>query len=259
MDEVTSQSLLADHDPPPVQIINPGGASSFLLIGDHAGNRIPPRLGSLGLPDDELARHIGWDIGIAGLGEHLAGSLDATFIRQTYSRLAIDCNRDPAAADSIPEISDGTTVPANVGLSPGQRIARIAAIHRPYQSAIAAELKRRDQGGIGTILVSLHSFTPSFGGVDRPWQIGVLHDKGDPAFALRFLHALQHAGDIVVGDNAPYRMDSIDYTVPRHAYPARRPYVEIEIRQDLIGDPEGQMRWSAIVEAALTAACTHSQ
>jgi predicted N-formylglutamate amidohydrolase len=254
MNHATSQSLLGDKDPPPVRTINPDGASPFLLIGDHAGNAIPASLGDMGLEAAELRRHIAWDIGIEGLGDRLARLIDAPFIRQVYSRLVIDCNRDPAAKDSIAETSDGTRIPANATLDGGARAARIAQIHAPYQQAIADALARRDGAGRSTILVALHSFTPRFAGFERPWHAGILHDRGDPAFALEMLRTLAADPDLVVGDNEPYRMDSIDYTVPRHAYPARRPYVELEIRQDLIADAAGQSEWAGRIEAALLAA-----
>ena len=246
-----SQMLLSAGDPPPVKITNPLGASPFLLIGDHAGNRVPAALGSLGLSEEEIKRHIGWDIGIAGLGDFLSEALDAPFIHQVYSRLVIDCNRDPGAPDAIPSISDGTPIPANRGLSADDRAARVAAIHAPYQDAIAAALARRDSAGTDTILVSLHSFTPAMGGVARPWQIGVLHAGGDSRFARATLRLLQARGDLVVGDNEPYAMDGIDHTVPLHAFAAGRLYVEIEIRQDLLATEARQAWWSEILAGLL--------
>src|SRR5205085_648229 len=104
---------------------------------------IPAALGDLGLSPADLGRHIAWDIGVADLGPALAEALDAPFISQRYSRLVIDCNRDPSRADSICEISDGTTVPANVGLGPAGREARIEAIFSPYHAAIARLLDER--------------------------------------------------------------------------------------------------------------------
>lgn len=254
MNSHSRQTLLAANDPPPVETINPRGASPFLLIGDHAGRAVPASLGSLGLGEDEMTRHIAWDIGIAGLGEHLSAALDAVFIRQAYSRLVIDCNRDPHAPDAIPAISDGTPVPANQRLTPPDRAARTDAIHAPYQAAIAAELARRDAAGRGAVLVSLHSFTPMMQGTARPWQIGVLHAGGDARFALATLRLLATRGDLTVGDNQPYAMDGIDHTVPRHAFAARRRYVEIEIRQDLLATPEQQAGWSDLLAALLQTA-----
>jgi predicted N-formylglutamate amidohydrolase len=250
----SGRPLLADDDPPPVRMVNPRGASPFLLIGDHAGDAIPSGLGSLGLGEADLARHIACDIGIAALGASLAGTLDAVFIAQAYSRLVVDCNRGPDAADVIAESSDGTTVPGNAGLRPEQRAERFRLIHEPYQAAIEAELARRDEAGRETVLVALHSFTPRMNERDRPWQIGVLHDKGDTRFAMAVLEALKAKGDLVVGDNEPYAMDGIDYTIPRHAFADARPYVELEIRQDLIATPEGAERWAGLLAEILPAA-----
>lgn len=247
-------SLLTADDPSPVQIINPGGASSFLLIGDHAGNRIPAVLGSMGMSDADLQRHIAWDIGIAGLGKALADKLDVVFVSQTYSRLVIDCNRSPAAPDAIPPVSDGTIIPANSALTSAERRRREAAIHRPYQQAIAEQLVRRDAAGGQTILVSLHSFTPSMQGYDRPWHIGILHGGGDATFAKALLQSLAERDDLVVGDNEPYAMDSIDYTIPRHAFADARRYVEIEVRQDLLTSDDQQIAWAHLIAEMLSKA-----
>ena len=253
MNSQSSPTLLSVGDPPPFQIHNPDGASPFLLIGDHAGKVVPRKLGSLGVSEAELGRHIGWDIGIATLGEGLAARMDAVFVAQVYSRLVIDCNRSAAQADSIAEVSDGTAIPGNHALSDADRAARFAEIHEPYQAAIGAELARRDAAGMPTTLIALHSFTPSMRGDDRPWHIGILHDRGDTRYAQAFLAALRAEPDLVVGDNAPYRMDQIDYTIPRHAYPAR-PYAEIEIRQDLLSTSEGCVRWADLLARILPAA-----
>ncbi len=242
--------LLASTDLPPVRIDNPGGASPFLLIGDHAGNRVPSRLGQLRLPAAELTRHIAWDIGIAALGGRLSVAMDAVFIHQIYSRLVIDCNRDPRAPDAIPPCSDGTAVPGNAGLTPADRAARIAAIHAPYQDAVAAEIARRDKAGCPPTLISLHSFTPRMSGHDRPWHIGVLYSGGDTRFARALLHELRDGGALCVGDNAPYAMDATDHTVPRHAFAQRLRYAEIEIRQDLLARPEQVAQWSQLLGSA---------
>ncbi len=229
-------------------IVNPRGRSPFLLIGDHAGNRVPVALGTLGLEPAERERHIAWDIGIAGLGERLGERLDAVFLHQRYSRLVVDCNRSPAQHDAIAAVSDRTPIPANAALTDTDRAQRFAEIHEPYQAAIAAEIARRDAAGQPTVLIALHSFTPALRGAApgtvRPWQIGVLHDSGDTAFAHAMLARLRLEENLTVGDNEPYRMDLIDYTVPRHAYPGRRPYAELEVRQDLIADPAGQDAWA---------------
>lgn len=262
MNSAVSQSLLGPDDPLPVCIDNPDGASPFLLIGDHSGNLVPSRLGSLGLADADLSRHIGWDIGIAELGAQLAGILDAAFVRQIYSRLVIDCNRHPDAEDAMPGASDDTPVPGNFSISPSERAERVDAIHTPYHNAIAAELQRRDRAHSETVFVALHSFTPSMQGVARPWQIGILYGGGNEVFARAMLTALTARGDLVVGDNQPYAMDGVDYTVPHHCFASGRPYVEIEIRQDLLTTGDQISEWAGILAETLvlsSRACSASQ
>ncbi len=224
----------------PVVVLNSGADSPFLLLGDHAGRDIPASLTDLGLPPADLARHIAWDIGVAGLGARLSDALGATFIAQRYSRLVIDCNRDPSRADAIPEQSDGSTVPGNSNLTPAERAARVAAIHEPYQQRIAEEIAGRDARGLTTVLVALHSFTPVMGAHARPWRFGVLHQEDSP-FSRAVLARLRAEPDIgPVGDNEPYRMDDVDHTVPRHRRQGRIDYVELEVRQDLLADDAGQ-------------------
>ena len=227
-----------------MSLVNPTAASPFLVVGDHAGRAIPEALGDLGLSEHDRTRHIAWDIGVRALGETLAERLDAVFIAQTWSRLVIDCNRDPARIDAVPEISDGSPIPGNVGLTPAERAARVAEIHAPYQAAIGAELARRAKEGRETILVALHSFTPRMQGFDRPWDAGVLHDGGDTRFAQAMLALMRATPGLTVGDNEPYRMDGIDHTVPRHAFVARLPYVELEIRQDHLSTEAGVAVWA---------------
>lgn len=198
-----------------------------------------------------MDRHIAWDIGVAGLGVRLAQALDAVFIRQAYSRLVIDCNRRPGAAGSIPEISDGVTIPANADLDAGEIAARHDEIYLPYQDAIAAELDRRAPEP--TLLVSLHSFTPVFQGHARPWRIGVLH-RGDSRLSDRMLVLLRRELGAAAGDNQPYRMDEVDNTVPLHADPRGLDYLELEVRQDLIADPDGEAWAAGLIAALLTEA-----
>ena len=249
-----ADAILAADEPPPVAVHNPGGRSPFLLVGDHAGRRIPRTLGDFGLSAEDSVRHIAWDIGIARLGVLLADRLDALFIHQIYSRLVIDCNRRPGAPDSIPPVSDGTAIAANAALGETGAAARAAAIHAPYQAAIAAEIERRSAAGEETILIALHSFTPVMRNAARPWQVGVLHDAGDSRFARALIAAFAEDPALTVGDNEPYSMDSIDYTIPRHAYPGRLPYAEIEIRQDLLADEAGVADWAGRVERGLLGA-----
>jgi predicted N-formylglutamate amidohydrolase len=249
-----SASLLDRDEPEPTRVFNSGGSSPFLILGDHAGNFIPKQLGTLGLSAENRERHIAWDIGVRGLGELLATALDATFIHQYYSRLVIDCNRDPAAAEAIPETSDGSCIPGNASLSDDDRAARVAAIHDSYHDRIAKELVIRSKADRLTILIALHSFTPVMGQIDRPWHVGVLYSEGNTGFATTLLDVLERQSDITTGDNEPYQMDQTDHTIPRHGFVNSLPYAELEIRQDLIADPMGQRIWCFRLSAALEAA-----
>lgn len=254
MTQRAEKTLLGADDPPPVRTTNSAGRSMFLLVGDHAGDGIPARLDGLGLEDVDRRRHIAVDIGIARLGRSLARKLDAVFIEQRYSRLVIDCNRSPRSADSIPATSDGTEVPGNGDLGAAMRSQRRSEIFEPYHQAIGDALERRAALGIKTVLVALHSFTPSLNGDVRPWEIGILHDDGDARFARAMLLALCRDELQPVGDNQPYRMDSTDYTVPYHAYSRGLPYVEIEVRQDKLSSNPLIERVANVLHRALSEA-----
>jgi predicted N-formylglutamate amidohydrolase len=212
----------------------------FLLVGDHAGSMIPATLGDLGLSVADQRRHIAVDLGVEKLGRALAERLDGLFLSQVYSRLVADCNRWVDDPDWIVEESDGTPVPGNRNLGALARDARLEEIYRPYHAAIASEIDCREAAGVETVLVSLHSFTPSLGGQIRPWEIGVLHDGHRDDLALSLLRSLAGTG-VVVGDNEPYRMDATDYTVPHHAFRRGLRYVELEFRQDLLSAQPHQM------------------
>ena len=236
--------LLGSDDPEIYTIHRQHGASPYVLLADHAGQQVPRALQGLGLAQAELDRHIGWDIGIAGVTRTLAERLDAWAIEQTYSRLLIDCNRPLASPTLIPETSDGTRVPGNTGLSEAQRQQRIDAIHAPYHARIEAELAARAAAGRPTLLVMMHSFTPVMNGGARPWHAGVLYHR-DTRFAHALLQALRDEGDLVVGDNEPYSVSSTsDYAVPVHGEGRGLVHVELEIRQDLIADAAGQLAWA---------------
>ncbi len=237
-------ALLGPTDPPPFTVVEGRGDSPFVLVSDHAGQRVPAALRGLGLPQAELDRHIGWDIGIAGTTTMLAARLGAWAILQTYSRLVIDCNRPPHVPSSIPTVSDATPIPGNHDLPDAERRLRIDEIFAPYHARIAAELDTRAASGAPAILVSMHSFTPAMAGIARPWHAGVLYGR-DARLAHALRDALAAEGDLCVGDNQPYAVsDASDYAVPVHGERRGLPHVAIEIRQDLIADQVGQTAWA---------------
>jgi predicted N-formylglutamate amidohydrolase len=236
--------LLSSTEVPPVHQYNAAGRSPFLLTCDHYGRLIPRVLGDLGLPESELVRHIAWDIGIAGVAETLSDQLGAHLVAQRYSRLVIDCNRPPAAASSIPMISEATTIPGNDGIARDAAEARRKQIFDPYHQRIDEVIDARARDGMPTVLVSLHSFTPVYAGIGRPWHIGTLYhrDQKLPPLLLKHLRA---EADLVVGNNEPYAVsDETDYTIPVHGEARGLMNSGIEIRQDLIGDRAGQQQWA---------------
>ena len=239
----TVSALLGAGDPAPVvaRVSDPG--PPVLVVCDHAGRAVPRKLGRLGLPDRVFDTHIAWDIGALGYATGLADRLGCALFAQTYSRLVIDCNRDPAHPASVPEVSDRIFVPGNKGLSQAARKARIDEIHAPYHAALAAEIDRRLAAGDRPLLICAHSFTPKLQHDVRPWHVSVLHGGRSPA-SETLLRLLRDEGDLVVGDNEPYAMDGTDYTAPVHAWARGLDVVELEVRQDLIADAAGQARFA---------------
>ncbi|MET4072241.1 putative N-formylglutamate amidohydrolase [Bradyrhizobium sp. S3.2.6] len=250
----TPASVLSPSDPAPVEIINANGQSDFVLVCEHAGTAIPKQLADLGLPAAEMLRHIAYDIGAEGVARVLAAQLDAPLFLQPYSRLVIDCNRPLEAPDCIPEVSDGTIVPRNLQLSERDRRQRYTEIHEPFHRAVAHLLNRRAAEGSPTSLVAVHSFTPRLaGGLERPWHLGVLSNR-DPSFAKCFLALFQSRNPATISaHNEPYLVDDIgDYTIPVHGEARGLPHLLLEIRNDLIGDANGQQRWADLIAETLT-------
>jgi predicted N-formylglutamate amidohydrolase len=236
--------LLGNEDVPPVIEDNAEGSSPFLLTSDHYGRTIPRVLGDLGLPASELARHIAWDIGIAGVADALSKHLGAHLIAQRYSRLVIDCNRPPGAPSSIPRLSEATVIPGNEGLAVRAAEARRREIFDPYHRHIAEVIDRRLRDGRPTVLVSLHSFTPVYAGQARPWHISTLYHR-DTRLPPLLLKLLRSETGLVVGDNEPYAVsEETDYTIPVHGEKRELMNSGIEIRQDLIADQAGQRQWA---------------
>jgi len=254
MDDI-DHALLDPDEAPAVSVARAHGASPLFLACDHASNRIPRRLGSLGLAAAALQRHIAWDIGAAGVARGLSERLDATLVMQNYSRLVIDCNRRPEVADSIPTVSENTEIPGNRNLSPAQARARVAEILAPYHQGIAGHLDARRERGLASVLVAVHSFTPVYDGTERPWHVGVLYNR-DPRLPGIMLDLLGDEDHLVVGDNQPYQVgDLTDYTIPVHGEARGIAHVEIEIRHDLIATEADQAAWADRLADLLVRAC----
>jgi predicted N-formylglutamate amidohydrolase len=246
--------LLAADEPAPVFEEGLQRGAEFLITVDHASARIPRSLGDLGLSASELQRHIAWDIGALGIARRLAEALDAPLIAQNYSRLVIDCNRDPSVPSSIPAVGEHVAIPGNTALGPAQVDARRREIFWPYQERIKAVLDARLAVGRATILVAQHTMTDVFKSVARPMHAAILYNR-DRRFAGLALDALRREAGLIIADNEPYFIsDATDYTIPVHGEARGLPHVEIEVRQDLVTSPAGQDAWAVRIAAALRSA-----
>jgi predicted N-formylglutamate amidohydrolase len=237
---VTRLPLLEPDEPSPVEVVGEDAPGPFLLVCDHAGRSLPRALGSLGLSDEELRTHIAWDIGAAGVARRLAHELQSPLFLQRYSRLVIDCNRPLSAPDSIPSKSGGIAIPGNQQVSRLDAAERARTIFQPYHERIEALLEQRES----YVLVSVHSFTPELYGVKRPFHAGVLYER-DTRLATPLLELLRQEPDLVIGDNEPYKASrATDYALIEYGEDRGAPYVELEVRQDLIADDAGQELWA---------------
>jgi predicted N-formylglutamate amidohydrolase len=243
-------NLVSENEPYPCGISNVSKESSWVLLCEHAGKRIPDSLEMLGLPQKEIDRHIGWDIGILDVAQSLSSTLDAPLFFQRYSRLVIDCNRPLTSDVLIPEKSDNTLIPGNVNLSENERTARINGIWKPYQDTIRTCLEKKPRPG--PVVISLHSFTPVFQGQKRPGHIGLLYNRfSDTALFLKNWFNT-HEPLLKIGLNHPYEVsDEEDYTIPVFGEQMGFPHVLIEIRQDLIEKKETRKKWVDIFSRAL--------
>jgi len=244
-------AILAPDDPPAVIAVGRQGLSNFVIVVDHAGRRIPRRLNGLGLAESELQRHIAWDIGALSVARQVAAALDAPLVAQNYSRLVIDCNRDPKVVSSIPRLSESVEILGNIGLTDEEIAARRAEIFDPYHDHLRALLDERAAAGRTTILVAQHTMTNNYKGVDRPMHAAVLYNR-DRRFAGLVLDRLRSEAGLTIADNEPYFVsDETDYTIPQHGEARGLPHVEIEIRQDLVSDDAGQAQWAQRITRAL--------
>ncbi len=273
--EAAPQRLCGADDPPPWTRRVFGRRFPAVLACDHASRAVPRALGTLGLTEAQLSRHIAWDIGAGALAEALAQRLGIAVVACGYSRLVIDCNRRLDDPTSIVETSDGERIPGNLGLTSAARALRAREIFAPYHAALAAELDAVATAAAASVpapapaqvqtqtqtpvpdlrpaLIAIHSFTDVFGGCARPWHCGILWDR-DPRLALPLLAALRAEPGLVVGDNEPYSgRHPADYTVDTHGERHGRPHVCIEVRQDLLVDAAGIAAWADRLASPLAA------
>jgi predicted N-formylglutamate amidohydrolase len=229
----------------PVRTVNAEGRGPFVIVADHASNRIPPHWGDLGLPPSERVRHIAWDPGALAVSLKLTELLDAPLVHSTVSRLVIDCNRDTDAPDLVPKISELTKIPGNAEVDADDLIWRIASAHAPFHAAIDRVLDARRATGMATILVCMHSFTPIYKGAQRPWPIGLIHAT-DERYTAALRDALAaDAPDLNIGWNEPYSaLNGVTYTLEHHGDGRGLDATMIEIRNNEILEPHGVAQWA---------------
>ncbi|MCS0503844.1 N-formylglutamate amidohydrolase [Ancylobacter mangrovi] len=228
---------------PAFEVIPGAAEAGLLLICDHASNALPAAYDGLGLPPGELERHIGYDIGVAGVTRRLAATLGCSAVLSHFSRLLIDPNRGEDDPTLVMRLSDGAVIPGNRHADADEVESRLALFHRPYHAAIEAEIARALAAGTVPAILSVHSFTPVWRGVPRPWHVALLWDA-DPRFTAPLLEALRAPGDLIVGDNEPYDGALRNDCLYRHGTSRGLAHTLIEIRQDLIGDEAGQQAWA---------------
>ncbi|MFO0995542.1 MAG: N-formylglutamate amidohydrolase [Alphaproteobacteria bacterium] len=244
--------LLGSDDPPPFELVNEAGSAPVLVLCDHASRAIPRALDGLGLDEADRARHIAWDNGAAQLARELARRLDAPLVLAGYSRLVIDCNRALDDPTSIPLISETTVVPRNRGIAPGEAKARAEACFHPYHRTVAQLLDRFAARAVVPAILSVHSFTPVYKGVARPWHVGILWNR-DPRIPVPLIAALERLDGVVVGDNLPYSgRDEYGYTTETHAAARGLPHVLIELRDDLVRRATDVAGWAERLVTVLT-------
>ncbi len=244
-------SLIGPGDPPPYMTYNEHGTAPVLLVADHASPFFPATMNQLGLADWVLERHVAWDIGSDELTRFLADELDAQAVLAGFSRLIVDPNRQLDDPTAFIEVSDGIAIPGNLDLDEKQKALRVQSFFKPYHDAISAKLDDFRSRDIVPSLISIHTCTPEFDRIVRPWHIGIMWDK-DPRIPMALIEYFNAIEEICFGDNEPYSgRHPHDFTIDYHAEPAGLPHVGIEVRQDLVSDSEGARKWAGILAEAL--------
>ena len=241
-DDAGQPPRVAGYDGDAMRVIGGRADAGLLIVCDHAGNAFPPGYGTLGLPAAELQRHIAYDIGAEAVTLALARGLGVPAVLSRYSRLLIDPNRGDDDPTLIMRLSDGAVIPGNRYLTEVERERRLALYWRPYHDAISTTIDTCLAAGVPPAIVSVHSFTPVWKGVPRPWHAGILWDK-DPRLPQALLAAFSREADLVVGDNEPYTGMLRGDCMWQHGTRRGLAHAIVEIRQDLIGDRLAQDAW----------------
>ena len=223
----------------------------WLVTCDHARNHVPEWVngGDLGIPPADMARHIAWDVGAAGLARQLGAALDSPVILSDFSRLVIDPNRGEDDPTLVMKLYDGTIIPANRHITAAGVEERLDRLYRPYHAAYARLAALRPD----RVIVAVHSFTPCLKGrTPRPWHVGVLYSHLDERLSRPLIARLMQETDLCIGDNEPYSGHLPGDAIDRHALRLGRLNTLIEFRNDLIGDAAQQDHWATRLVPILT-------
>jgi predicted N-formylglutamate amidohydrolase len=215
----------------------------WVVTCDHASNRVPDWVagGDLGIAPEDMARHIAWDVGAAGLARALGEALDSPVICSDFSRLVIDPNRGEDDPTLLMKLYDGTIIPANRHAGPDDLRQRLNRLYHPYHAALAGLAARRED----TVILAIHSFTPCLKGrAPRPWHVGILYSHLDERLSLPLIARLRAEPDLCVGDNEPYAGHLPGDAIDRHALQTGRLNTLVEIRNDLIVSADAQSMWA---------------
>lgn len=230
----------------PVRVTNESGSGPAVIVCEHASNFIPSELNDLGLEADACESHVAWDPGALAVAKAIATTLDCPMVAASISRLVYDCNRPPSAESAMPAVSEIFPIPGNQDLSDEARWERVERIYNPFHAAVSSIIERRLATGVAPVIVTIHSFTPTYHGARRPFEIGILHDE-DARLADAMLDRAGTFGDLDVRRNEPYGpVDGVTHTLQRHALPRGLLNVMIEIRNDVIRQPSEQTEMARV-------------
>ncbi len=243
-----------------VEVENAEGTGPLVFVCDHASNFLPPPYDtSLGITEADKIAHIAWDPGALGVARGLSKTLNAPLVFTTVSRLIIDCNREENRSDLMPCLSETTEIAGNLDLPDAEKEFRLNLAHRPFHQAIDKVISQRVERGQPTAVVSIHSFTPVYKGMSRPWEIGLISEN-DRSLADPVIAGLKAKGGLTVGDNEPYApSDGVYYTIRRHGENRHLPCLMIEIRNDEVKTPAEEQRWVELLAPILKAAAEEAQ
>ncbi|WP_226562281.1 N-formylglutamate amidohydrolase [Salipiger thiooxidans] len=246
-------AVLGPSDCYPAEMVNPIGKGRFIFGCEHAGNKVPARLGTLGLSEMELTRHIAWDIGARRLTELLSARTDSPGILQRYSRLVYDCNRTIDHPGAFVTDADGSRVTGNSALSDLQKTMREREIYRPFHQELTSLIECRRQRAERFAYIAVHSFNETVRGEQRPWHIGFIYNQ-QSALSKRLIQWFQDNTNHIVGDNEPYSpVDAVDHTIRVQAEVRSVPYTMIEVRNDLLRNEDDIAYWADQIAYALEA------